>query len=639
MAYQVIARKFRPQSFVDFVGQEHVTQTLLNALAQDRFPHALLLTGPRGTGKTSTARIIAKTLLCLDRQNQNPCGVCRSCLDIKEDKHLDVIEIDGASNNGVDHIRELRDTIGYMPSSGAYKIYIIDEVHMLSTSAFNALLKTLEEPPDHVIFIFATTEVQKIPATILSRCQRFDFRNHSITDIKNHLQNICQKENISFEDEALWVISKQAKGSMRDSLTLLDQLISFSQNSLTLQSVMSVLGLTDRALLLEILKAIASASEQNMFLAIDQLKTAGLDPLLFTEEFLETLRNSLLVKMGCHNQKSLEISDSEVEELEKITTDLKVEEIHLLFDVTFSGAQRLASSFDPMLGLEMLLFKLLYLPRLSSSLSIGSTTASTSRTAVKTPASQVQKTTSSAATMGKQTTHNPPVQQNVRAQESVATSSRNAQTQESAKTSSGTERVQENVSTSSGTQESVASSSGQEDSSAQSTVNSTPQIQEKKAAPSNLIVPLPEIAPIGRSWPEFVHAVKQVNGFLGALLEHTSIVEEHKESLQLGLPEKMSFLMDKLKDPKNIERTENFLINFWQDQRKVDFILLKKNQSPKTLSPKEIEEQARLKKQKKESESIESHPLVRAAEDIFKDNITQVVVTEKKSSPTIGSQL
>ena len=196
-----------------------------------------------------------------------------------------MIEIDGASNNGVDHIRDLKNSIGYRPVTGPYKIYIIDEVHMLSTSAFNALLKTLEEPPNHVVFIFATTEVQKIPLTILSRCQRFDFRNHSLTDIKNNLQKICESEGINFEEKALWTLSKQAKGSIRDSLTFLDQLISFGDGSLNLENVMTVLGLTDRHILLKLLEALNSKDNSLLIEAIQSLKESGLDPLLFSEEF------------------------------------------------------------------------------------------------------------------------------------------------------------------------------------------------------------------------------------------------------------------------------------------------------------------------------------------------------------------
>lgn len=557
--YQVIARKFRPKSFSDFVGQEHVKRTLLNAITSERFPHAILLNGPRGTGKTSTARIIAKTILCQNRKDQNPCGQCQACQDIAEGRHLDVIEIDGASNNGVDHIRELRETIGYMPSSGSHKIYIIDEVHMLSTSAFNALLKTLEEPPAHVIFIFATTEVQKIPATILSRCQRFDFRNHSLPDIKDHLAYICREEGITFTEDALWVIAKQAKGSIRDSLTLLDQLIAYTNKNLNLEAVMSVLGLTDRHLLLTALSAIATNDSALMFNTIEQFKNSGYDPMIFAEEFLEVLRNSLLVKMEYHKLKSLEMSEGEIEELEKIVVHLQMEEIHLLFDVVLSGVQRLNFSSDSHLSLEMMMFKLLGLPRLTQSVSVSAQSVN-SPTKPKVIAPQ------------KAQVEAPPT-------------------------------LEKPVETTA----------------------------PKQTNPPSIEVPN-EAVPVGKTWEEFVHAVKQVNGFLGALLEHTSIGYQDENVVRLDLPDKMSFLLDKLTEEKNIERTENFLKNFWNDNRKVEVILLGKNQSQESLSPKAREEIERMNKAKKEADSVEAHPLVQATEKIFKDNITKVSITN--SQPT-----
>ena len=271
LAYQVIARKWRPQSFHDLVGQEHISTTLLNALRNDRLPQALLFTGVRGTGKTSSARILAKSLRCPNAKDFVPCGVCRECEDIANSRSLDVIEIDGASNNGVDAIRELRETVGYMPSSGRWKVYIIDEVHMLSTSAFNALLKTLEEPPPHVVFIMATTEAQKIPNTILSRCQRFDFRRIPSRQIAAQLQKICEAEGVRVEPEAVWLIARQADGSMRDSQSLLDQVITFAAGELTLAKAVDVLGLTDRTVLLETLTALVT---RNTEMAIALIETS-----------------------------------------------------------------------------------------------------------------------------------------------------------------------------------------------------------------------------------------------------------------------------------------------------------------------------------------------------------------------------
>ena len=227
MAYQVLARKWRPKNFSELIGQDSIRQILSNALKQKRLYPVLIFTGPRGTGKTSTARITAKSLRCQNKKGIEPCNKCEDCVLIGESRHLDVIEIDGASNNGVDAIRELRDTVAYMPSSGYWKIYIIDEVHMLSQSAFNALLKTLEEPPEHVIFIMATTESHKIPLTVLSRSQKLDFHLLSTTSIKNQLEKISKEESFSVSDSILWLLAKQARGSLRDAQSLLDQVIAF----------------------------------------------------------------------------------------------------------------------------------------------------------------------------------------------------------------------------------------------------------------------------------------------------------------------------------------------------------------------------------------------------------------------------
>ncbi len=245
MNYQVISRKYRPQNFDEIIGQDHIRITLQNALKSGRIAHAYLFTGSRGIGKTSTARILAKTLNCLDPQSLNPCNKCQNCLEITNSRSLDVMEIDGASNRGIDQVRELRENVKYPPTTSKYRIFIIDEVHMLTREAFNALLKTLEEPPPQVVFIFATTEPLKVPATIISRCQRFDFHRISVQQIVEQLDMIVKTENISISTEILTLLAKKSDGAMRDAESLLEQVISFSSEAVTLDLIQKLLGLTD----------------------------------------------------------------------------------------------------------------------------------------------------------------------------------------------------------------------------------------------------------------------------------------------------------------------------------------------------------------------------------------------------------
>lgn len=364
MSYEVIARRWRPQDFTALVGQDHIRTTLLNALKAGRLHHALLFTGPRGTGKTSTARILAKALRCPNAENFVPCNKCSECEEIASGRSLNVIEIDGASNNGVDAIRELRDTVGYMPSSGRFKLYIIDEVHMLSTSAFNALLKTLEEPPDHVYFVMATTEVQKIPNTILSRCQRFDFRRILTRVITQHLQHICERDGIAFEADALWTIARQGDGSMRDAQSLLDQVINFTNGDLKRDLVVNTLGLTDRGLLIELLSALMGGRIPDVMSALKKFHQAGGEPKLFLLDLMEQIRNALLLKLGS-DRSLIDLPDSEQEALLKISSHLSPEDLHLLFDMALKGAQDLARAADPLLVLEMVLLRITTAPRIA----------------------------------------------------------------------------------------------------------------------------------------------------------------------------------------------------------------------------------------------------------------------------------
>ena len=296
MAYQVTARKWRPRQFDEVVGQEHITATLRNAVHSGRIAQCYLFCGPRGVGKTTTARILAKVLNCADRRDGNPCEACDSCKSIAAATSMNVLEIDGASNNSVDDIRELREVVRYAATEGVYKIYIIDEVHMLSTAAFNALLKTLEEPPEHVVFIFATTEVQSVPDTILSRCQRFNFRRISTGQIAAHLGTIAQAEGIMVEEGALHMLASRADGALRDAESLLDQVVSLGAE-VSQQAVVQVLGLVDRGLYFELLDAMREAAPARVLDIVAQAVDEGADIEEFVYGLVELLRHLLFAKI------------------------------------------------------------------------------------------------------------------------------------------------------------------------------------------------------------------------------------------------------------------------------------------------------------------------------------------------------
>jgi DNA polymerase-3 subunit gamma/tau len=299
MASQALYRKWRSQTFDEIIGQQHVTQTLINALKLNRIAHAYLFAGPRGTGKTSMARLLAKAVNCLAEAGvERPCNHCRICVAVNEGRLLDLIEIDAASNTGVDDIRDLRDKVGFRPGEARIKFYIIDEVHMLSNSAFNALLKTLEEPPEHVIFVLATTEPEKIPATITSRCQRFDFKRIKVSDMAERLTFIVAQEGLTAEPTALEYIARQGAGSMRDAISLLDQLTAYGGQKITLDLVQTVLGAVASQSVVDVVGALI---EQNVAAGLDIINRVvndGVDPRQFAREIVEYLRAVMLVKLG-----------------------------------------------------------------------------------------------------------------------------------------------------------------------------------------------------------------------------------------------------------------------------------------------------------------------------------------------------
>ncbi len=328
MSYQVFARKYRPQTFDDLVGQEHVTRTLKNAVEQNRLAHAYLFVGPRGIGKTSTARILAKALNCIHGPTVTPCGVCDSCKEIAGGNSLDVLEIDGASNNGVEQVRELRDNVRYAPVKGKYKIYVIDEVHMLSSAAFNALLKTLEEPPEHVKFIFATTEPQKVLPTILSRCQRFDLHRIPTNLIAQHLQFIAGKEKITLEPAAAHAIARGADGGLRDAESMLDQLVAFCGETIAESDVLDVFGFTSEQTMAGFTEKILRGQTSEVLGLLDEQSAAGKGMMKLISDLIAHLRDLLVFKVkpdALRDEAAPELQSSLGEEAALIETDRLLE--------------------------------------------------------------------------------------------------------------------------------------------------------------------------------------------------------------------------------------------------------------------------------------------------------------------------
>lgn len=361
MAYIVLARKWRPLTFEDVAGQEHVTRTLMNALQQQRMGHAFIFAGPRGVGKTTAARLLAKALNCETQPAINPCNQCKSCKAVTEGHSLDVIEIDGASNRGIDEIRNLRENIRFSPASSRYKVYIIDEVHMLSKEAFNALLKTLEEPPAHAVFIFATTEIHRVPLTILSRCQRFDFKRIPTAVIADRLQQIAEFEKIPIERDGLLLISRKAEGSMRDATSILDQLASSSAETLTVEKVQEALGLINEELFFEFTDLIPQKEDAAVIRFARAVFEQGHDLVNFLHGLEEHFRN-LLIARATGSTQLLETSDYFKNLYQEKAPLFAEKDLLHYIDILTQNEALLKYSENPQLILELLLLKLVHKP-------------------------------------------------------------------------------------------------------------------------------------------------------------------------------------------------------------------------------------------------------------------------------------
>lgn len=358
MSYLVLARKWRPQTFDDLVGQEHITRTLGNAIDTGRVAHAFLFTGARGVGKTSSARIFAKALNCELGPTPRPCNVCPACTEITAGNSVDVFEIDGASNTGVDDIRELRENVKYLPSRSRYKIFIIDEVHMLSTSAFNALLKTLEEPPAHIKFIFATTEPHKVPITILSRCQRFDFKRIPLATIVGRLRHIVDQEGISVSTEALTVVARKGDGSMRDSLSTLDQVLAFCGSEVRDADVVTLLGVVDQRLLADLSRAVFAGDTRRALEIVGQVDEFGYNFRQFCQELIGLFRSLLILKAVEGGTELLDLAESELATLREKCGQTDAARIQRSLAILMKAETDCAHSTLPRLVIEMALIKL-----------------------------------------------------------------------------------------------------------------------------------------------------------------------------------------------------------------------------------------------------------------------------------------
>ena len=364
--YLALARKYRPKTFEELIGQPHITKTLQNAIKMNKLYPALIFSGMKGVGKTSAARILAKAMNCEDGPASEPCNKCSICTEINEDKSPDYIEIDGASNNGIEEVRSLREKIKYKPFKNRFRMIVIDEVHMLSNSAWNALLKTIEEPPEHTYFIMATTDFHKIPSTIVSRCQHFEFKRIPVEVITSVLENIVSKEKIEISKYALYLVAKSADGSLRDSKKILDQAIAISEGKIEDNDVIDILGIIEEEIFIELTSAFLSSDRKKIIDVIDDLTDRGIDIRFFYSEYIKFLRNLMVLKSDIDIEKLHNLNPENVSKIKMMLKDLKEIELLRYFNAVKDMELTIKNTENPKIILEYLFIKLSYFPTLMS---------------------------------------------------------------------------------------------------------------------------------------------------------------------------------------------------------------------------------------------------------------------------------
>ena len=565
--YEVLARKYRPKTFSELTGQEHVSRTLQNAITSGRVAHAFLFTGARGVGKTSTARILARALNCTQGVSLEPCNVCEQCLEITNGNSTDVFEIDGASNNGIDQVRDLRDNAKYLPSHSRYKIFIIDEVHMLSTAAFNALLKTLEEPPEHVKFIFATTEPHKLPITILSRCQRLDFKRVSLPRIIARLRYIADAEKIEISDASLALVARKGDGSMRDSITTFDQVLAFCGEKVVDEDVAAIIGAVDRRLLNEACSAIFAADTQGALEIVKSVDDVGYNMRQFCQELVEYFRNLLVVRSVPRPEEILDIAEDELRLLHIQVEKLSALDIQRRLTLLLKAESEMAYSSYPRLTLEMALLKCATLEAVIP----------------------VHELLEKIRLMETSAVHTP------------------ALPWEAVNTAKSLDQRQQ------GNYKAPAAPPRQ-------TTPDTPASATKAASPA-----LSSLQPAAgkKDWEHFVAFAVVNNPAIASVLEHGSPIKMEAENIEIGFPAD-SYFLNNAKDPDSVAAIKALAEKFNGRETKITITAISQDRagSPESLAEKKKrDEDERAIALKKE---IEAHPLINEALRVFGGVITDI---------------
>ena len=598
-----LSLKWRPQKFSDLEGQAPVRQILTNALQSPSIHPALIFSGPKGTGKTSCARILAKALICEDKQNTEPCCQCRLCLSVQEGHDMDVIEIDGASNNGVDAIRDLKDSVQYMPSSGKYRIYIIDEVHMLSQSAFNSLLKTLEEPPSHVVFIMATTELRKIPATVLSRCQLLHFRPISGELIQKNLKKICTAENITIEESALWLIAEQAQGSMRDSLVLLDQMSCLGNKNISSEMIVQSLGLTQRSILNSLLKSLIEKNTQEILSLLRTLDS--IDPHTLLNNLLVQIRNLVILKLTEDQNSSLVfLIPEEKKLLKELAQTINIEDAHLLFDMCLKGREDLSRSFSAQITLEMVLIRMSQYPNVEPLLSRNKQSSQQTPADSKKP----QKNKTSESLKPAETPFNQTAQKKLKA------------SGENLKPPSQKDKVPP-------MDDSLKKTSQQKATRPLSPLSST-ESDVRKTSPSQKHIPStkPYSSDSSRfhssgdsqkQWKSFLHFIQEKDPRTAVEVGSFSLHQFNEKELTLSYPKSLLLLKEKTKNTKFLNSLNQHLMNFFDKKLHCKFIPTEEK-SIYTQKSKKAEEL-----HKKKMEKAQKHHIAQKITNLFQAQIIE----------------